>query len=120
MQIQVNAGNGCGNKEPLERWASEFLHQQLARFSQEITRIEVQLSDENTAKGGAADKRCMMEARINGHEPLAVNHHAENQDLAFRGAAQKLVRMLDHTLGKLDRHEHRGRETIRKDASVVE
>ena len=120
MQVQVNTGNGCENKETLERWADEFLNQQLSRFSQEITRVEVQLSDENNSKGGDADKRCMLEARLNGHEPLAATHHAENQDLAFRGAAQKLVRMLEHTFGKLDRHEHRGRETIRKDPTAVE
>ena len=61
----------------------------------------------------------MLEARLNGHEPLAVNHHGETQDEAFRGATQKLIRLLEHTLGKLDRHEHRDRETIRKDASVA-
>ncbi len=120
MQVQVNAGNGCENKETLERWADEFLNETLSRFKQEITRVEVQLSDENGAKKTAADKRCMMEARLTGHAPLAVSHHAENQDLAFRGAAQKLLRSLEHTFGKLDRHEHRDRETIRKDASVTE
>ena len=120
MQVQVNTGNGCEGKETLERWANDYLNEALARVKQEITRVEVQLSDENTAKGGAADKRCMMEARLNGHEPLAATHHAENQDLAFRGAAQKLIRMLDHTFGKLDRHEHRARETIRRDSSIVE
>lgn len=120
MQVQVNTGNGVENKETLERWAGEFLHDALARFNQEITRVEVQLSDENSTAKGAADRRCMMEARLNGHAPLAVSHHAESQDLAFRGAAQKLVRLLEHTLGKLDRHEHRARDTIRKDPSIVE
>jgi len=120
MQVQVNTSNGIENKEALERWADEFLNDALARFKQEITRVEVQLSDENGAVKGATDKRCMMEARLNGHEPLAATHHAETQDLAFRGAAQKLVRLLEHTLGKLDRHEHRARETIRKDPSIVE
>lgn len=120
MQVQVNTSNGVENKETLERWADEFLNDALARFRQEITRVEVQITDENNASKGAADKRCMLEARLNGHEPLAVNHHAETQDLAFRGAAQKLVRLLEHTQGKLDRHEHRARETIRKDSSIVE
>jgi len=115
MQVQVNTSNGVENKDTLERWANDFLQDALARFRQEITRVEVQLSDENSATKGATDVRCMMEARLNGHEPLAVNHHAETQDLAFRGAAQKLIRLLEHTLGKLDRHEHRARETIRKD-----
>ena len=52
---------------------------------------------------------------MTGYEPLAVNHHAPTQDEAFRGATQKLINMLEHTLGKLDRHQHRDRETIRKD-----
>ncbi len=119
MQVQVNTGNGCENKETLERWAVELLQESLARFKQEITRVEVQLSDENSGKGGAADKRCMMEARLTGHPPVAVSHHAENQDMAFRGAAQKLSRIVEHTLAKLDRHEHRDRDTIRKDPSSV-
>lgn len=120
MQVQVNTSNGVENKETLEVWATDFLNDALARFRQEITRVEVQLSDENGAAKGASDVRCMMEARLNGHEPLAVKHHAETQDLAFRGASQKLVRLLERTLGKLDRHEHRARETIRKDPSIVE
>ena len=119
MQVQVNTSNGVENKEALERWANDYLNDALARFTQEITRIEVQLSDENSATKGASDKRCMMEARLNGHEPLAVNHHAQTQDLSFRGATQKLTRLLEHTLGKLDRHEHRARETIRRDPSFV-
>jgi hypothetical protein len=120
MQVQVNTSNGIENKETLERWADSFLNESLARFRQEITRVEVQLTDENSGRKGAADKRCMLEARLNGHEPLAVNHHGETQDEAFRGATQRLVRLIEHTLGKLDRHEHRARDTIRKDPSVVE
>ena len=120
MQVQVNTSNGIENKETLERWAAEFLNESLARFSQEITRVEVQLTDENSGKKGAADKRCMLEARLNGHAPVAVNHHGESQDDAFRGATQKLIRVLEHTFGKLDRHEHRDRDTIRKDPSIAE
>jgi hypothetical protein len=120
MQVQVNTSNGIQNKETLERWADEFLNEALVRFKQDITRVEVQLSDENSGKKGAADKRCMLEARLTGHDPVAVNHHGETQDEAFRGATQKLIRLIDHTLGKLDRHAHRDRETIRKDPNVVE
>ena len=120
MQVQVNTSNGIQNKEALDRWADDFLNDSLARFGQEITRIEVQMTDENSGRKGAADKRCMLEARLNGHEPVAVNYHGASQDEAFRGATQKLIRALEHTLGKLDRHEHRARDTIRKDPSVVE
>jgi hypothetical protein len=120
MFVEVNTGNGMENKETLERWASEYLNETLARFNQDITRVQVQLSDENSGKGGAADKRCMLEARMNGYAPVAVNHHAETQDEAFRGASQKLIHAIEHALGKLDRKQHRDRETIRKDASITE
>jgi ribosome-associated translation inhibitor RaiA len=120
MQIQVNTGSGIDNSDALQRWASEHLNETLDRFHQDITRIEVQLNDENSGKSGNADKRCMMEARLAGHQPIAVNHHADTQDEAFRGAARKLLNALDHSLGKLRDH-HRDRESIRKDepAGVV-
>jgi hypothetical protein len=118
MQVQVNTSNGIENKETLERWADGFLNDALARFGHEITRVEVQLSDENSGKKGAPNKRCMLEARLNGRDPLAVSHHGETQDEAFRGATQKLIRVLEHTLGKLDR-EHRDRDTIRRDTPVA-
>ena len=61
---------------------------------------------------GAADKRCTLEARLAAHKPVATTHHAANQDLAFRGATDKLLHLLEHTLGKMD--HKRDRETIRK------
>ena len=120
MQIQVNTGSGVENSEALQRWANEHLTETLDRFQQDITRIEVQLSDENSCKAGDAQKRCMMEARLAGHQPVAVNHQASTQDEAFRGAARKLLHALDHTLGKLRDH-HRDRDSIRRDevAGVV-
>ena len=121
MKVQVNTSNDIDNKEALERWAAEYLNEHLARFDQDLTSIEVQITDENhAAKGGGTDKRCMMEARVNGRAPVAVTNYAANQDLAFRGAAEKLAHALDHTFGKLDRGVHRDRETIRRDPDVIE
>jgi hypothetical protein len=115
MKVQVNTSNGVGSKDALERWAGEFLGGQLARFEQDITSIEVQMSDENHASsGGGVDKRCTLEARVNGRAPIAVTHHGPDQNLAFRGAADKLANALDHAFGRLDRREHRGRDTIRR------
>lgn len=121
MKVQVNTSNDIENKDTLERWANEYLNEHLARFEQDITSIEVQLTDENHAtKGGSLDKRCMMEARVNGRAPIAVTHFAPDQNLAFRGAADKLDHALDRALGKLDRREHRVRDTIRRDPEVLE
>jgi len=120
MHVEVNTSNGIENKESLDRWATDYLTEHLARFNQDITRVEVQLRDTNSGKKGADDKRCTLEARVAGREPLAVTHHAPSQDEAFRGATQKLIHLLDHTLGKLDRHEHRQRDTIRRDPSAIQ
>jgi hypothetical protein len=116
MQIQVNTGNGVENKEALERWANEEIRQSLDRFAGEVTRVEVHLSDENHGKSGAADKRCTMEARVAGRQPVTVTQHAPSLDEAFRGSCDKLRRALDSTLGRHDRH--RNRESIRKDGGT--
>lgn len=114
MQIQVNTSNGIENKDTLERWADSEIRHSLSRFTGELTRVEIHFSDENhDTKGGARDKRCLMEARLPGRAPVAVTQHAENMDEAFRGACDKLKRALDSALGRFA--DHRDRESIRKD-----
>ena len=120
MHVQVNCGDGFSGKETLERWATDFLSESLVRFRHELTRIEVQLTDEAKGKHSGQDMRCMLEARLTGHQPVAVIHHGDSVDEAIRGATQKLVHALEHTLGKLDRQRHRARETIRRDPEAIE
>lgn len=82
----------------------------LSRFSDHITRVEVHLSDENSdKKGGTRDMRCMMEARLEGRQPIAVSHQAATLDLAVDGAAGKLTRLIESTVEKL--HDQRIRRT---------
>ncbi|HEX7891350.1 MAG TPA: HPF/RaiA family ribosome-associated protein [Ramlibacter sp.] len=121
MKVQVNTSNDIDNKDALERWAGDYLNEHLGRFEQDLTSIEVQLTDENhAAKGGGIDKRCMMEARVAGRDPIAVTNYGADQNLAFRGAADKLAKALEHAFGKLDRREHRARDTIRRDPEVID
>lgn len=111
MQVQVNANHTIHTGESFERWASTELNASLSRFKDDITRIEVHMSDENSDKVSVNQKRCTMEARLAHHEPLAVNHDAPSQDLAFRGASDKLKHLLERTLDKL--RDHRSRDSIR-------
>jgi hypothetical protein len=60
--------------------------------------VEVHLSDENSHKGGADDKRCLMEARLEGRPPTAVSHRAPSVQLAIDGAAAKLARVIESTI----------------------
>lgn len=111
MQIQLNTSNGIENKESLDRWADDELRQQLARYADDLVRIEVHLSDENGQRASASDKRCVMEARLAGHGPLAATHDAQTIDAAFRGALDRIKRQIDHKLGRAT--DHRDRSTIR-------
>jgi len=81
----------------------------LSRMSDRITRVEVHLTDESGPKSRANNKRCMMEARLEGRQPIAVTDEAATVDVAVNGAADKLARLIEHTLGKL--HDERTRRT---------
>ncbi|MBU0588820.1 MAG: HPF/RaiA family ribosome-associated protein [Gammaproteobacteria bacterium] len=111
MQIQVNTSNGIENKETLERWAASEMQSVLSHFKDDITRVEIHLSNESASKAGG-DNRCTMEARLVHHQPVATSHHAPTQDAAFRGASDKLKHALDKTLGRL--RNHRDHDSIRK------
>jgi ribosome-associated translation inhibitor RaiA len=113
MQIQIDTGKGIGNKEALARWADTELTEKLSRFRDDITRVEVYLTDNKGDKGGANDLHCSMQARLGLHQLITVNHHGTTQDEAFRGALAKLLGSLESATGRLKKH--RDRESIRKD-----
>ena len=117
MQIKVNANHTVQTDESLERWARTELTEGLSRFRHEITSVEVHLSDQNSDRLSPDQKRCLIEARLVSHAPMAVNHVAPRLDEAFRGAAEKLKRALEHTLGRL--RENRLRESIRRDGHLA-
>jgi len=101
LKIQVNTGHSIEGSEEMVRWADTVVERVLGHLSKHISRIEVHISDENGDKGGAHDKRCMMEARLDGHQPIAVTHEAQAFGQAVEGAAEKLKGALDHILGRM-------------------
>lgn len=104
MQIQINADRSIVRSENLTATAEGYIEDAVRHFRDQITRVEVHLKDENSQKSGPNDKRCMMEARITGHPPLAVADEGESMVVAMAGAAEKLKSALGHLLGRLDRH----------------
>lgn len=101
MKIQVNTDVHIDGTEALTAEVNATLEQALERFREHVTRVEVHLGDENGSKSGQQDQRCMLEARLEGRQPVAVTDYAATMQQAVQGAAQKLVRMLDSTLGRL-------------------
>jgi ribosome-associated translation inhibitor RaiA len=76
----------------------------LSRFRERLTRVELHLSDENAHKGGQDDKRCMMEARIKGQQPIVVTNQAASMNEAVSGALDKLKRSVESALERLRDH----------------
>ncbi len=109
MQIQINTDRTIEGHEALADQIRDVVETALNRVSDHITRVEVHLSDENGDKGGANDKRCMLEARLEGRQPIAVTHQAAILEQAVDGAADKLVRLIESTLGR--RHDRESRRT---------
>ena len=101
MKIQVNTDHNIHGREAMIEQTVSVVESVLGHLADHITRVEVHLSDENARKGGNTDKRCMMEARFEKHQPIAVTEEAATLDEAIDGAAHKLKRLLEHTLSRL-------------------
>jgi ribosome-associated translation inhibitor RaiA len=101
MQIQTNTDNTIERHEPLTRHVEAVVKEVLGRFSKQISRVVVHLSDTNDYKSSNGSHRCMMEARIEGRPPIAASDHGASLHQAINGAAEKLKRLIDSTLGRI-------------------
>jgi ribosome-associated translation inhibitor RaiA len=101
IDVQVNTDSSIEGTESLIANVESSINSGLARFAGRITRVEVHLSDQNAGKGGTDDKRCMMEARLEGLQPIAVTDSSGTVIQAVDGAVGKLKRAIQSTLGKL-------------------
>jgi DNA-directed RNA polymerase specialized sigma24 family protein len=103
MQIQVNTDSNIVGTTKLIGEVEAVVGHALARYGDRITRDEVFLSDENSSqKFGDSDKRCVLEARLGGLQPVTVSHKGSSLDQAVDGAADKLEKTLKRTLGRKD------------------
>ncbi|MGW5718496.1 HPF/RaiA family ribosome-associated protein [Amycolatopsis sp. NPDC003865] len=109
MQIQVNTGHNIHGGEGLATYVTTELENSLSRFGGWLTRVEVHLSEDGGSK--PEDKKCVIEARPGGKQPVAVTHHATTVDDACTGAAHKLGRLLDSRYARA--HDHKGSDSIR-------
>lgn len=99
MQIQINSDGSVDTHAQAAEEVEAAVRGALQRFAERVTRVEVHLSDVNGAKGGV-DTRCVLEARVAGRPPVAVDEQAADVHGAVRGASAKLVRVLDGQLSR--------------------
>ena len=101
MQIQVHTDNNIQGRETIVALVHTGVEGAVGRFRDRITRVEAHLSDTNSHKTKGDDIRCVLEARLAGLQPIAVSHQASTVELALSGAADKLERSIENTLGRL-------------------
>ena len=100
MQTLFNYAD-IDNSDALETHSNEQLEHHIARrFGERITRVEVHLSDTNAHKQGPHDKRCRIEARPSGLDPVFAEAHSDDFYKAIAECVDKLRKVLEKRLHK--------------------
>lgn len=86
--------------EHIERQIEHALRHHESRF----TRVDVHVHDDKAGRDGAADKRCVIEVRPAGADPLAVNDHGDDFYSTATLAAKKLERAVQNFVERLRTH----------------
>ena len=116
MEINVNTDNTIDRHQGLDERVRTAVESSIGRFGEQVRRVDVHLSDENSQKHEDGSNYCMMEARVSGYAPVVVNAHAENLDQSITKASGKLQRALDSALGRLN--DKKVREPVPVDEEV--
>jgi len=106
MNIQLNTDNHIQGSHGMAEWVNAIATQYLGRFDNDLTRLEVHLSDANGDKHGSDDKHCAIEARPRSGQPVGVSHSDEDVGKALRGACTKLRTRLDQIMEQ--KRDHNG------------
>lgn len=104
MQVQTHTDKNISGGAGLPERVTDMVEGVLGHLCDRITRVEVHLSDLNSGKGGNDDIRCVMEARLQSHQPVVVTEQAANVQLAIQGAGRKMRKSVDAILGRLNEH----------------
>lgn len=104
MQIQINTGRNIAGHERVESHYAGELEKSFHRFEERISRVEVHFSDENSAKSGVDDKKCVIEVRMAGANPIVGSSFGGSQEKAFWGAVDKVTKMLSSAFEKARDH----------------
>ena len=118
MQININTDSTIERNAGLDEHVQSVVESAINRFRENITRVEVHLSDKNSQKSADGDNRCLMEARITGMQPIAVSDHSATLHQAIAGAAEKLKRAVESALGRLQDSKRHASGKVAGDADT--
>lgn len=105
MQIQVNPDD-IPLTEALTGHIEREVQKAIKHHAERVTRVEATIQDQNGPKAGV-DKRCVLEARLAGDEPLAVRAESDDMYDAIHQAAERLQKAVGRRLDRLEEHPKR-------------
>lgn len=101
MEVLLNTDKNISGTEEMREPLKASIANRLERFSAHLTRVEVKLSDENADRDSANDKRCVLEVRPRGMQPIVVTSHGATVEKAVDGAIDKIKTSLNTVMGRL-------------------
>ncbi len=111
MKNLVNTDRHVDADADLVHRLEEEINSGLSQLADQVTRVEVHLSDQNADRGGPTGRRCAVEAPPAGKPAVAVRHADATIEEACTGAVKKLQNLLGASFGRTEaRH---GSDSIR-------
>ncbi len=103
MQTFIKYGE-VGVSEALKTHVTNQVEHAMRHYQERFTRVEVHLHDDNAAKSGPNDKRCVIEARPAGFDPIVVEATGDDMYATISETAKKLTRATRHFMDRHSRH----------------
>lgn len=104
MLVQIHTDKNIEGGSRFSEFFTNEIKNELARFDEIVTRIEVHVTDENASKSSPNDKKVVIEARVEKKQPIAVTAHGDTVEKAFFEALEKVTRVLDTAVEKIKEH----------------
>lgn len=104
MIVQINTDHNAHLSAESRATFTANIEQALSRFSGQLTRVEVHFNDENGGKEGVNDKRCNLEARLEGMQPIVATTHGNDFSTALHSALDILKKNITKAREKLSSH----------------
>jgi len=105
MIILVNTDKLLNIHETFENQLKIRLSKDLKRFDEQITNLEIHITDENGLKTGPNGIRCMLEAHLKGMQSIVVKETSSTLEQSIHSAIDKLKQSLDSNIGRARDHE---------------
>lgn len=102
MIVQINTDKTLAADDKMQDYFTVRVKKAMQRYQSHITRVEIHLKDENGEKKGHNDITCLLEVRLKGRQPIAIDCRADTMELALNGAINKIHNAVETIMGRLN------------------